>query len=390
MIIEIKGVEFENKGAHLMLLAIIDQVRRRWPMVQFALTHSSKASYIDRSAVAKLRKLNFRKNLIDINALTYLIPSFLRGCLQRKCLVVEADIDMIIDASGFSYSDQWPSKLRIYHLKNELKRFHRHGKPYIFMPQAFGPFVNRTSRKRIGQSFKHAAMVCAREERSYQYIEEITGPISNLFEYGDFTDLIEGFVPDNFDTDKKWACIVPNKNMVNVRNSNKAWLERYEPLLSEAIIYYQKKGLTPFFLNHEGEEDDALINRVNAALDSPITVVRESNPLAVKGIIGASRAVLCSRYHGCISAMSQGIACIGTSWSHKYELLYEEYQAGALLLESTSSSEKLREVIDLSLKADSQLTQAIASRASVLKAQSAAMWDNFQAVAERYSEFERR
>jgi colanic acid/amylovoran biosynthesis protein len=390
MIIEIKGVEFENKGAHLMLLAIIEQVRRRWPMVQFALTHSSKASYIDRSAVAKLRKLNFRKNLIDINALTYLIPSFLRGWLQRKCLVVEADIDMIIDASGFSYSDQWPSKLRIYHLKNELKRFHRYGKPYIFMPQAFGPFINRTSRKRIGQSFKHAAMVCTREERSYQYIEEITGPISNLFQYGDFTDLIEGFVPDNFDTDKKWACIVPNKNMVNVRNSNKAWLERYEPLLSEAIIYYQKKGLTPFFLNHEGEEDDALINRVNAALDSPITVVRESNPLAVKGIIGASRAVLCSRYHGCISAMSQGIACIGTSWSHKYELLYEEYQAGALLLESTSSSEKLREVIDLSLKADSQLTQAIASRASVLKAQSAAMWDNFQAVAERYSEFERR
>jgi polysaccharide pyruvyl transferase WcaK-like protein len=390
MIIEIKGVEFENKGAHLMLLAIIDQVRRRWPMVQFALTHSSKASFADRSVVAKFRKLNFRKNKIDINALTYSIPSILRGWLQRKCLVVEADIDMIIDASGFSYSDQWPSKLRIYHLKNELKRFHRHGKPYMFMPQAFGPFINRTSRKRIGQSFKHAAMVCARDGRSYQYIEEITGPISNLFEYGDFTDLIQGFVPDSFDIGKKWACIVPNKNMVNVRNSNNVWLERYEPLLSEAIIYYQEKGLTPFFLNHEGEEDDELINRVNAALGSPIPVVRESNPLAVKGIIGASRAVLCSRYHGCVSAMSQGVACIGTSWSHKYELLYEEYQAGDLLLQSSSSSEQLREVIDLSLKTDSQLSNNIASRASELKIQSAAMWDDFQAVADRYSKFERR
>lgn len=387
MIIEIKGVEFENKGAHLMLVAIIDEICRYWPQAQFALTHSIKATHVQRSTVASYRKLNLRKNMIDINVLSYFIPSIFRNLLRRKGIVIEVDVDMIIDASGFSYSDQWPSKLRIYHLKNELERFGRYNKPYVFLPQAFGPFTTKVSRKRIGDSFKYAAMICAREPQSFRHIEELTGSVASLFQYDDFTNLVNGVVPDSFDGSQNWACIVPNKNMVNARNINKAWLERYESLLVEAIIYYREKGLTPFFLNHEGEEDAELIDRVNSALNSPILVVTEPNPLAVKGIIGVSRAVLSSRYHGCISAMSQGISCIGTSWSHKYELLFRQYQACELLLEPTITVETLRAVIDLSLETDSNISESIAAEALALKAKSTAMWDDFKSVVERYPVF---
>ena len=389
MIVEVKGVEFENKGAHLMLVAIQQQLIKRWPKVQIALTHSSKASYLQRSSMATFRKLNFRKNMLDLDALTYVLPRRIRGWLKQKGLVTEVEVDMIIDASGFSYSDQWPSKLRIYHLKHELERFNRYKKPYIFLPQAFGPFTTEVSRQRIGQSFQYAAMICAREQQSFSHIEELTGPIGSLFQYDDFTNLVDGVVPDSFDDSQQWACIVPNKNMVNARNVNRAWLVRYESLLAEAIIYYRKKGLTPFFLNHEGRDDAALIDRVNNALDQPISVVTETNPLAVKGIIGSSRAVLCSRYHGCISALTQGIPCIGTSWSHKYELLYKQYQAGELLLEPAVTTEKLQRMIDLSLETDSQISKSIALEALALKVKSAAMWEDLQSIVEHYPVFKR-
>ena len=132
-----------------------------------------------------------------------------------------------------------------------------------------------------------------------------------------------------------------------------------------------------------------MIDRVNNALDQPIRVVTETNPLAVKGIIGSSRAVLCSRYHGCISAMSQGIPCVGTSWSHKYELLYKQYHAGELLLEPAFTTEKLQRVIDLSLETDSKISKFIALEALALKVKSAAMWDDLQSTVEHYPVFKR-
>ena len=382
MIIEIKGVEFENKGAQLMLCAITEQVTRIWPDAEFALTPSKKASFFQRSRVPAWQKLALRKNLLDLNRLSYWLPSIVRSKLRDWGIVTEADVDIIIDASGFSYSDQWPSKIRIYHLKNELKRFRQKGKPYVFMPQAFGPFTTKISQDRIAQSFKDATMICAREEQSFKHINDITGPIPNLYQYGDFTNLMDGIVPSYFDVSVRWACIVPNTNMVNPRNTNKAWISRYESILLEAVIYYKESGLTPFFLNHEGNEDGALIEKINSKLATPIKVVAEADPRVVKGIIASSEAVLCSRYHGCVSALSSGVACVGTSWSHKYELLYQDYRAPELLLNPLMSNKELKDVIDLSLQNSGALTEKLVGRASDLKLQSLEMWEELLRLLE--------
>jgi colanic acid/amylovoran biosynthesis protein len=85
--------------------------------------------------------------------------------------------------------------------------------------------------------------------------------------------------------------------------------------------------------------------------------------------------------------MSQGICCIGTSWSHKYELLYEEYRARDLLIEPDISVERLHHVIDLSLEKDNQTYQSIAVISLELKAKSVTMWSDFQSIAEDYPPF---
>ena len=218
-----------------MLLAIVIELRKLWPNVQFALRQTPNTSAQQIASLPALRKIDLRKNYVDLNALSYQLPLSLRRRWCNAGLATEADIDMIVDASGFSYSDQWPSKLRVRHLHNELQRFAKYGKPYVFLPQAFGPFSDADSRANIARSFPLAAMICAREMQSRSYVEEVTGALPNLFQYGDFTNVIDGIIPEMTALATRAACIVPNYNMIDTRNINAAWLNTYENFFLTAI-----------------------------------------------------------------------------------------------------------------------------------------------------------
>jgi colanic acid/amylovoran biosynthesis protein len=384
MIVEIKGVEFENKGAHLMLCAIVDQLKVIFPSAQIALTPNKKADFLHRCSFAAWQKLALRKNIVDLNSVSYWLPVGFRRWLRRWGMVTEADIDVILDASGFSYSDQWPSTIRIYHLKNELQRFAKKGKPYIFMPQAFGPFSDAASIKRIARSFPLASMVNAREQSSFESLHHITGDQPNLRQHGDFTNLVQGIPPKDGNL-KSYACIIPNKNMVSHRNINQAWLDRYEPMLIEAIAHYRQRGLRPVFLNHEGLEDRNLISSINRQLVEPLAVIEEDDPLVIKGIITSASAVFCSRYHGCVSALSSGIPCIGTSWSHKYEALYQDYGVSNFLLDADADEASVQRVIDDSLSLTDEAKRQLFDHVETRKSDSLTMWDEINFLLTDYS-----
>ena len=380
MIVEIKGVEFENKGSSLMLYAITDQMTKMYSDAEFVLSPSEKSGFLERSRTVAWQKLALRKSWIDLNFLSYWLPQFLRQKLRRWGIVTEADVDIIIDASGFSYSDQWPSKLRIYHLKNELYRFFKKGKPYIFMPQAFGPFTHKSSIKRIAKSFGYASMINARDTDSLENIIGIIGSAGNVHQNVDFTNLVESQRLAKSRKTEKSVCIIINKNMVSFRNSHLAWLDTYEDVVLNAIGYYQARGLKPFFLNHEGVEDRSLIDQINNALVLPLRIVEKTDPREVKGIIAASHAVFCSRYHGCVSALSSGIPCIGTSWSHKYDSLYDDYNAREFLLHANIDKAQLVKVIDASLEFSAMDKALLDARSIELKDQSIAMWESIKVL----------
>lgn len=379
MIIELKGVEFENKGAELMLRAILQRIHTYWPDAQIAMTPNPKSPYLLRASVGAWQKISLRKMFVDINCLSYHC-SYMTRYLKKWGIVTESDIDVILDASGFSYSDQWGSGMSIRHAAGEIERFAAHGKPYIFMPQAFGPFADKKVKDLIKNSFPKAALVCPREQDSYHHICNITGEHENIRQFSDFTNVVDGKVPEWFFCENRTACIIPNKNMVNPRNKNKAWLASYENLLLQAVELYRERGLTPIFLNHEGDEDGALIDSLNAKLSDPLLVITEADPLQVKGIISACEAVFCSRFHGCVSALSNGIPCISTSWSHKYERLYEDYEAAELLLEPECSKEELTDLIDLTLVTESSIRKRIFAKSSYYKAQTEVLWDQIKLI----------
>ena len=107
MLIEIKGTQFINKGAELMLYAIIHKIETIWPGAEYCLVPDNNSSYINRAKIGAYQKLNFRKNIFDFGGLSYFIPRFIRNHFKYKWgVVTEADVDLILDASGFNYGDQ--------------------------------------------------------------------------------------------------------------------------------------------------------------------------------------------------------------------------------------------------------------------------------------------
>jgi colanic acid/amylovoran biosynthesis protein len=379
MFIEIKGVQFVNKGAELMLASVVARVKKYWPEAEIVLEGNPFSPYKSRAQLGAFQKLSLRKNIIDLNFLAYFLPRSFRHYLKKWGVVTEADISVVLDAAGFAYGDQWGA-LKITHLGAELNRYNKHGCKYIFLPQALGPFSRVSDQKVLKDALPKAALICAREKDSYANIRALIGDADNLVQMPDFTNAVEGIVPDYWQQGETKVCFIPNANMVGVKNKNKTWKSNYIKVMETLIKQTISLGLTPVLLNHEGEGDKQICKTLNDCFHGELELIEESDPLKVKGIIGNSKAVVCSRFHGCVSALSQGVPNLGTSWSHKYEQLFSEYGVPELLIDPTASNDQLMLLMDNIINKNDDVLNKINSNSVKYKSITEEMWSKVVAV----------
>ena len=350
--IQIDGTNRLNKGAELMLVAVLEQIEKNAPDAHVYYNATGNLGDMQNYPGLKVKqRLSLKYSRFPSAVLNRLHISNLHFT-NKKAI---KGMDVILDASGFQFSDQWDySKERLDILENYYKKLKGQGAKIILLPQALGPFETASGKRMMDIVAKYVDILVAREKISYDYALKAGVPQDKLWLNTDFTLLVKATAPQKYEYLKNGVCIIPNKKMVTHTSAKS---NEYLNLLKGSISFLLEKGEKPFLLNHEGVGDLALCDEVNSAFDNKLDLITDLNAKEVKGIIGQSLLTISSRFHGVASALNQGVPCLATSWNHKYEMLFKDFGLGDMILNIAGSQENT----------DLKISKALEERETIAK-----------------------
>lgn len=376
--IEIKGTGFINKGAELMLHAAIQEIRRRLPDAEIVVTPTGPATpFAKRGALGLYQKLWYQRLGIQWGRFGKLIPRHVRHLYGIR---LDTEIDAVLDASGLAYGDQLGAR-GMEGSARAARGWKRRGIPYVLLPQTFGPFALSGTRRTVSSLIGCAILAFARDAESYRHLVELVGEQPKIRQAPDITVAIEGVVHPRHERLRDRVCIVPNARMIDMVSAGAA--RRYLPFVARCAQMLAARGGRPFFLIHEGETDVRIAAECNARSGLALEIVREDDPLILKGVIGACRGMIGSRFHGLLGALSQGVPALAAGWNHKYEMLFRSYgfPEGVMTLEEDDAGVERLMRCFFDTKTSRSMSERLAAHAESERGALVEMWDAvFEAI----------
>jgi len=369
------GVETNNKGGELMLYAILQEIERKFPDAKVYLPYSRMKN--DKGYIKT--KLDFKPTPHS----EFVYKKHLQGLFRKLHLPVDVlnrtnivkDADWFIDGSGFAFSDQWDIKdKRVKMWQDMLSPLHKRGCKIVFLPQAFGPLEKPNTKKTLALLSENANIIMPRERVSYEYLQE-SGIVDmqKVRVFTDFTSLVEGQFPKEYEHLRNGICVIPNIRMID---KGMISFDDYIRLLSVIISEGKKSGRPVYLLNHEGPKDGNLCLQCQKSVGSDVEAVTNLNALELKGLIASAYLVVTSRFHGLVSALNCCVPCLATSWSHKYEELYHDYSLNSYVLPLDDYDTAICQVRELLGKHENErIRKHLAMQVPEIKAQTREMWD---------------
>lgn len=246
-------------------------------------------------------------------------------------------VDLAVDVSGFLFSDQRGKAGK--RLVPIVEMFARRGKPFVFLPQAWGPFEKPAVRELAKRAVSASTLTFARDDVSRTYLASL-GEGERVEQAPDIAFL---FQPDpngsklvadlGIDPDRPLVAISPN-----MRVYERTGGEGLENTYGRALIHigrrFLSQGVQVLLVPHEilppSEErydDRYLCGLIADALDSEHVgaVTTDRSAEEIKAMISACDLMLGSRFHALIAALSSGVPTVAVGWAHKYPELLGEF-----------------------------------------------------------------
>lgn len=307
--VEIKGIGFPNKGADLLLCAVLEQLKKRG-LTACMEPYSPYKYKLDYPIITKTSIYMCGVNILyPLN----ILPKYVK---QRLGFVSPSKVDLVLDASGFAYGDDWPRSIAKSRILSGKKT------TTILLPQSLGPFYKKRSIKTANQISKRAKLIFSREQEGIKHFFSATGIEANYCP--DITFIYKPKKTEDSAEVPTDVLIIPNFQ-VYLREG-----ETYLINLSKIIFSILSLNRKVTFLNHEGEKDnnicETISQRVLKEKGIKINTLCPTTGVEAKQLISRANLVFTSRYHGLISALSQQIpvACYG--WSFKYRAIMNRFE----------------------------------------------------------------
>ena len=376
MKIILNGVETNNKGAELMLYAILQEIERKYPDSKVYVPASVfKHGYEYIHTTLNVYSLPIGWIIYNLK----LPKLFKRLHLSTKLLqdiYLINGADYFIDCSGFHFSDQKANLTpnMVWKWKHMLSRLYKQGCRIVFLPQAFGPAKKKNTLNGLKIISNYSSLIIPRERTSYNSLEQ-SGVVDmkKVKLFSDFTSLVEGIFPKDYERLKGGICIIPNLRMIDTGTISK---DKYINLLAAIANKCKDSGRPIYLLNHEGKRDEQLAHECKQRIGNGIEVVTGLNALEVKGMIASAYVVVTSRFHGLASALNSCVPCLATSWSHKYAELYNDYELSDCVLPLDNNKEAEEKVLSFMDKnRNDEIRQHLSAQIEKIKAQTMNMWN---------------
>ena len=369
-----------NKGAASMLEASIQTINEQDKNATFTVLtiypeQDKKFNSYKNTSLLGAKPLFLAAALNPLALLYKLLPP-LRGLLKKqKHIRAIAEADVFLDEGGITFVDG-RTKFIIYNVVTILPALLM-GTRVVKCSQAMGPFsgVNKFASKLI---LPKVDTICARGPLTHEYLQSLN--LNNVVESTDYAFLMDiskgeatranSILQENNvsgSKSKKLVAIMPSEV---VRKKAESKGQDYIAYNAEFIKYLLNEGYRVLLMAYSARQGtDARHNNdlpvcrqiAQEINDKKLTFIDEElSAQQLRHIIGETDAVVTSRFHAMIAALSMEVPPLVVGWSHKYAEIMEMFKMDDVTLGSNDlDQDKLQVTFDNFMKNNSKHRQSI-------------------------------
>ena len=344
----ILGSSVINKGGEAMLRTVQAELSRRIPGASFYIGDHRARQWHPEGVVAAgvplvpVREKGRIGKGFSLAKYALRTPEGFRYWLRDRSRPAYLDalvdaVDAAVDVSGFLFSDQ--RGMAAERLVPVVEAFAREGKPFVFLPQAWGPFEHPPVRELARRAVNAASVSYARDDISRAYLEglEAGGRIEQApdiaFLFGPSADGPRLLSEIGLDPGRLIVAIAPN-----MRVYERTQGEGTENVYYEALLRVGRelgaRGAQVLLVPHEllpsgvdRPDDRYLCALLAEAMEGQevAAVTEDRTAEDLKAMIGGCDLMVGSRFHALIAALSSGVPSVAVGWAHKYPELLGEF-----------------------------------------------------------------
>lgn len=247
------------------------------------------------------------------------------------------------------------------------------GKKLVLLPQTYGPYKSRISRRIARYILNHAQIILSRDRESMNLVQDILGNKNRnkrIIFCPDVAFALDSIAPKDGDIPPfiNTGSVNPvigfningllynggytHNNMFNLRMDYKLFVHK----LSEAILKKTKANLLliphTFAVHGHVESDPDACAEVLTALSPAYKgriqmIAGKYDQHAIKGIIGRCNFFIGSRMHACVAALSQKIPTVAVAYSKKFKGVFDSIDAGNFVIDAREA--ETQEAVDMIL-----------------------------------------